>query len=437
MAVLHNKDPERFGPRRAEVVIDALYSVASWLRKREHIASNAAVPVDGWRTELLREWVEITKKPVEQNKPRHTTSEAQDIFASLWHPERLRFRELLRVTAGGGQRALAVATRQNIVRDHTGTPIALRLRVDRDRRDGTSDTVSVRVHLDDRARAALAAVDTPDAAPDAPLFSVSPYVLDVDPRIELAVELGAEMRLGQVGEARRSQLDLTAASLTPNGMFTVFGNGKKGGGKLALTAEQRVAVDRAFETFLADAEAAYDPADPRTDYYLFPSGKLVQGVADVERARSAPLTRDALRKAFHGLERAAGVEHDSGRGWYGLRRVATDAAPGYTSDRRVLDKLGGWAPGSTTREVTYQDRENERLIAETAAVRRAWRTGATTAAEGLPASSEALLALLPAALRGAVLAHFGLAPAMNAVGTAVGTNDDAAGIEDSDGVVSR
>jgi hypothetical protein len=437
MAAIHKKDPDKFGPRRAEVVVDALYSVASWLRKREHIASNAAVPVDGWRTELVQEWEEKTNRPVQVSKPRHSVAEARAIFASLWHPARLRYRELLRVTEGGGHRALVVATRQNIVRDHTGRPIALRLRVVRERRDGTTDTVSVRVPLDDRARAALAPVDTPEAAPDAPFFDAAVVVLEVDPRIELAVELGAEMRLGQVGEARRSQLDLTRTPMAPHGTFTVYGKKKKAGEKLALTQEQRVAVDHALETVLADAEAAYDPADRRTDYYLLPSGKLVQGAADVERARRAPITRDALRKAFHALEVAAGVTPVEGRGWYGLRRVSTDEAPRYTSDRRVMDKLGGWTAGSTTREDTYQDREDELLIAETAAVRRAWRAGEKMGPEGIPASSEALLALLPEALRAAVLAHFGQVPTTSGVGTTVGTNDNAAGIEDSDGVLSR
>lgn len=56
--------------------------------------------------------------------------------------------------------------------------------------------------------------------------------------------------------------------------------------------------------------------------------------------------------------------------------------------------------------------------------------------DGMPASSAGLLALLPAALRSAVLAHFSLG-STNGVGTGVGTNDEAAGVDDPDGVVSR
>jgi len=331
---------------------------------------------------------------------------------------------------------LTSATRQNIVRDHIGRPVALRLRVERERRGGTADVMSVRVSLDDRARAAIAAVDTQEAAPDAPLFNAPQQVLQVDPRIELAVELGAEMRLGQVGESRRSQLDLTHSPLAPHGTFTVYGRKKKAGEKLALTEEQRVAVNRILETVLVNAEAVYDAADPRTDYHLLPSGKLAQGAADVRRARRAPLGRSALLKAFHALETAAGVSSVDGRGWYGLRRVATDATPNYTSDRRVLDKLGGWTPGSTTREDTYQDREDALLITQTAAVRRSWRAGSKAGPEGVPTSSEALLAMLPAELRSAVLVHFGVAEG-HVVGTNVGTNESTVRIDDSDGAVSR
>jgi hypothetical protein len=64
------------------------------------------------------------------------------------------------------------------------------------------------------------------------------------------------------------------------------------------------------------------------------------------------------------------------------------------------------------------------------------RGGEKTGSEGIPASSDALLALLPEALRAAVIAHFG-GGAPSAVGTGVGTNENAVGIVDSDGAVTR
>lgn len=101
-----------------------------------------------------------------------------------------------------------------------------------------------------------------------------------------------------------------------------------------------------------------------------------------------------------------------------------------------MDKLGGWTAGSTTREDTYQDREDELLMAATAMVRQAWRAGVHPETEGIPASTDALLALLPETLRVAVLAHFAGTSTM-AVGTYVDTNENAAEAEGSDGAVTR
>src|SRR5439155_884859 len=161
------------------------------------------------------------------------------------------------------------------VRDEARRPVALRLRVMREHRSGAAEVVSVLVHLDERARAAVAEADRPNASPDAPLGDAAPHLLEIDPR----VQLGGDSRLGRVREP--------------------------------------------------------------------------------------------------------GVTLETCRAWYGVRRIATDEAPRYTSDRRVLDKLGGWTPGSPTREGEYQNHQNELLIAETAAVRRAWRTGASDGAEGV------------------------------------------------------
>jgi hypothetical protein len=59
-----------------------------------------------------------------------------------------------------------------------------------------------------------------------------------------------------------------------------------------------------------------------------------------------------------------------------------------------------------TRIVVFGDEVGERLKDATAIVRRAWRAGERTGPERMPASSEMLFTLLPAALRDAVLAHF-------------------------------
>lgn len=71
---------------------------------------------------------------------------------------------------------------------------------------------------------------------------------------------------------------------------------------------------------------------------------------------------------FRTLEQAAGVEHRPSRAFYGLRRQATDLAPEFQGDARVLNRLSGHR-SSQMRE-QCQDPENERLWARAAGTRR-------------------------------------------------------------------
>jgi integrase len=75
---------------------------------------------------------------------------------------------------------------------------------------------------------------------------------------------------------------------------------------------------------------------------------------------------------FRALEKAAGVEHQPGRSFYGLRRQATDLAPEFAQDARVLNRLTGHLD-SATRERVYQDPQNETVRARAAQARREMR----------------------------------------------------------------
>lgn len=84
--------------------------------------------------------------------------------------------------------------------------------------------------------------------------------------------------------------------------------------------------------------------------------------------RGATCPTPAIRAMFIDLERIAGMEHRRGRSFYGLRRQATDLAPDFSQDARVLNSISGHAD-SATREQVYQDRENERVRARAAKTR--------------------------------------------------------------------
>jgi integrase len=203
----------------------------------------------------------------------------------------------------------------------------------------------------------------------AALFRALP---SADPRLALLLDLAAELRVGQALRARRSDLILDDGGGLGKGQFVVHGRIKKPGETVDLHPELRERVDAALASgYLATVETAYC-AHAIKDYYLFPSGRLKQGSATVEQCTNRPLGLTAIRKMFQALEASAGVQHRPGRGFYGIRRTATDLAPEFTSDSRVLNRLTGHL-NSETRERIYQDRAHELVRAKAAIVRREMR----------------------------------------------------------------
>lgn len=180
----------------------------------------------------------------------------------------------------------------------------------------------------------------------------------VDPRLGLAMAIGAELRGGQVVRCRRSDLTLEVDSESW-GTCRVGGRGKKRGTVVHLTRKQREAVDRALAGYLAPLESM------AIDYPLFPAGKLAGrkavggetkgGVrrgytmegselhARPEQAEAAPIGASILDDWFREAEQLAGVEHVPGRSWYGLRRVFLDKAVEEGLSKEALMEHGGWA----------------------------------------------------------------------------------------------
>ncbi len=201
------------------------------------------------------------------------------------------------------------------------------------------------------------------------------YGEGVDPRVSLLVELGAELRGGQVLQLRRSEiiLDPDPEGHAPYGQFFVAGQGKKGGAHVVMTERQRSGLDKALEGFLRECEGAYR-AGAIEDYYVFPQRIRDCGTAKARGTdESRPFGRQQMLRDFHELERLSGVDVVEGRGWYGLRRLAADMANDIENDTRVLNAMGGWSPGSIIRENTYQDTKRLKLAAKGAAVREKMR----------------------------------------------------------------
>lgn len=233
---------------------------------------------------------------------------------------------------------------------------------------GTRITKSTPRHSEDEIRRLFAALGHPD----------------VDPRIALALELGAEARLGQVRRLMRSHVDLSEIGAFDLGRVVVHGSGKKLGVVRDLTPEERQAIDRALSSYLRELEDAYQDG-LREDYPMFPAGRLCYdippsriprrkpGHTPTRRARlsvaDTPMDDRTLNDHFHALERIAKVDVIAGRGWYGIRRRATDVYEDYEKDERVLNDQTGHKKSETRREV-YQEREREVIRARSAETRR-------------------------------------------------------------------
>jgi len=170
----------------------------------------------------------------------------------------------------------------------------------------------------------------------------------VDPRFALLLQLGAELRLGQIARAKRSDLDLDEGTFQPRGA------GKKRTPKVILTAGQGEAIARAF------GEAGYLRAlelrwrHDGVDYPLFPGRRLSHGVAT--HADAASLTRAAWDRWFAEAEGLAEVPHCRGRGPYGLRRAGVDGAKARKAGREDLKEFGGWSDTATPDQI-YADQE--------------------------------------------------------------------------------
>jgi hypothetical protein len=200
----------------------------------------------------------------------------------------------------------------------------------------------------------------------------------VDPRLGLAFLLGGEQRLGQVLRTRRSQLDLPPVSearvklleSADLGIVRISGSGKKHAAPIALLPDQRQAIEAALRGYLAEYEACYT-GGVIDDYYLFPARRLCRGVAKVVEPAN-PLGKDGARKHFRTLEAIAGVKSQKGRGWNGVRRIATDVAEDFEKDERVLNAMTGHRD-SATRRLVYQERHRPEVLRKAALTRAAIR----------------------------------------------------------------
>lgn len=428
------------GPRKAEVVVDALYSAAAWLEHEKVLPEDSFKRIKDWRAELKIEWANITKQQPtlrDEDARRHTEQELSAIFKTLDDPRTTLFRRLL--DAAQHDEALAGAMRSGVKLDADGQPVAMTLHWDRGvrspgrkRDEWLSRAVSQTIVLGPHQREALTAAlrgylacledarlrgeiaDYPlfpagelsaGTAPSGALTPIEPEgpsVLTVDPRFALAFRLGGEQRIGQVVRTTRQNLllpgiDRTNGKRVPlHGLLQPPSARRKQSQPIALLQRDHDQIVWELEHgYLREFEAAYR-AGRIDDYPMFPSLRLARGLAPL-RENAEPISRTAALKMFHHIEEVAGVERVPGRGWYGVRRLLSDVVEDHATDERVQNALT--ANTKDVRRANYQDRTRAKTLIAAAHTRekiRGWdQTG------GAPAPAEApLLEALKAGLVG-------------------------------------
>lgn len=193
-----------------------------------------------------------------------------------------------------------------------------------------------------------------------------------DPRLQLAVELAGEARLGPVvGRSRRSDMNLRdGAGALGLGQLRVRGAGTKPGVVIDFDTAQRAHVDAVLGSgHLSELEALYRSGTV-SDYWLFPGGRLVKGKARTDVR--VPMNDRTVNDLWRELEDLAGVAHVAGRGPYGMRRVATDLAEDIEPDERALRALFGHTAPDTRGRV-YQKKERVETAQKTTSARRRLR----------------------------------------------------------------
>ncbi len=195
----------------------------------------------------------------------------------------------------------------------------------------------------------------------------------VDERWGLLLTLGAEYRLGQVVRTMRSHVAIGGDDIT----MRIAGSGNKRGTLVVLTSEQAEVLQAALTSgYLAGLEAAYQ-AKQVEDYPVFPGVKLPRHdgalYTRADHAERTYLDTTALRTWLLETERKARVDdkpiaHVDGRGWYGLRRAAVDAAKREGISREGLQQSGGWA-NTQVPDAIYAEQEQMYAAKEAARVR--------------------------------------------------------------------
>lgn len=219
--------------------------------------------------------------------------------------------------------------------------------------------------------------------------SATATFVDLDPRLLLLLEIGAEARWEQqIRLSRRDLLTLGNTFLT--GELGLGPNKRSGTRPLSPLALEALGFELEYG-YLAELEQAYRRGDV-ADYPVFVGKELKSGVAPWRGDALAPLHEDVLKVWNKRLEKALGITPVDGLGFRGWRRRLADVYERWATSARVKDMVMGHKQvhvnfqGGSTREVVYLDARDEALTNEAVRLLQHTRTQWALTGEAPPAA---------------------------------------------------
>ncbi|MBL0889130.1 MAG: hypothetical protein IBJ19_00820 [Gemmatimonadaceae bacterium] len=220
--------------------------------------------------------------------------------------------------------------------------------------------------------------------------SASTKFVDVDPRLLLLLEIGAEARWEQ--QIRLHRRDLLTSGATFLTSEVGLGDNKRSGTRpLSATALEALGFELEYG-YLAELEQAFRRGEIK-DYPLFAGKEFNGGVIPWRGDALAPIHADVLKRWNKRLEQALGLTSVDGLGFRGWRRRLADVYERWATSARVKDMIMGHKQvkvnfnGGSTREVVYLDIRDEALTTEAMRLLQHARTQWALTGEAPPTST--------------------------------------------------
>ncbi len=220
---------------------------------------------------------------------------------------------------------------------------------------------------------------------DGAALIVTPDTLfvDLDPRLLLLLEIGAEARWEQQIRLTRRQV-LACGETFMTGEVGASDNKRSGTRPLSTTALEALGFEMEYG-YLTELEQAFRRGEI-ANYPIFAGREFKSGVVPWRGDELNAVHEDVLKAWNKRLEKALRITPVEGRGFRGWRRRLSDVYDRWTTNKRVKDMLMGHQQvhvnfqGGSTREVVYLDARDETVTAEAirllAHARTTWaRTG--------------------------------------------------------------